>query len=179
MKRFLLLIFLFMALGASQLRAQLIAVKTDALWDCAMVPNLGIELVTGERTSVGLSAFGSKNPWGKDISLVAVMPEFRYWFSGRPMNKHFVGLSALGTNYDIVWGKKILNGDAVGLGLTFGYSFFLSSHWSLECYGSFGAVYYKLDRGYTTDLYSNAMMQTHGYALVPFKLGVSFSYIIK
>ena len=109
MKRFLLLIFLFMALGASQLRAQLIAVKTDALWDCAMVPNLGIELVTGERTSVGLSAFGSKNPWGKDISLVAVMPEFRYWFSGRPMNKHFVGLAALGTNYDIVWGKKILN----------------------------------------------------------------------
>lgn len=179
MKRFLLLIFLFMALGASQLRAQLIAVKTDALWDCAMVPNLGIELVTGERTSVSLSAYGSKNPWGQDISLVAVMPEFRYWFSGRPMNKHFIGIAALGSNYDIVWGKKIFNGDAIGAGLTFGYAFYLSSHWSLECYGSVGAVYYKLNRGYTTDVYSNVLQNAHGYTLMPFKLGVSFSYIIK
>lgn len=179
MKRFLLLIFLFMALGASQLKAQLIAIKTDALLDCAMTPNVGLEIVTGERTSLGLSVLGNKNPWGQDISMIGVIPEFRYWFSGRPMNKQFVGIAALGSNYDIVWGNKIFMGDAVGAGLTFGYSFYLSPHWSLECYGSVGAVYYKLNRGYTTDVYPNVMQNAHGYALIPFKLGVSFSYIIK
>lgn len=179
MKRYLLLLILFLGLGITQVRAQLLVLKTDVLWDAAMTPNLGLELVTGERTSLGLSVYGNKNPWGKDMHLIAAMPEFRYWFSGRPIYRQFVGIAAIASNYDIIWGKKIFKGDAIGGGLTFGYAFHLAPRWSLECCASIGAVYYQMHRGYTTDIATDVKQKSRGYALIPFKIGVSFSYIIK
>ena len=58
MKRILLLIVIagFFILRA---QAQQVAVKTNALMWGLMSPNLGCELVTGERTSVELSVFGN------------------------------------------------------------------------------------------------------------------------
>ena len=66
------------------LKAQLLALKTDALWDGLMTPNLGMEIVTGNKTSFGLSVFGNYKPWGMDMKMVGAIPEFRYWFGGRP-----------------------------------------------------------------------------------------------
>ena len=66
-----------------------------------------------------------------------------------------------------------------GGGLTFGYAFFLSPHWNIECYGSVGAVYYDHKHYYRDDHYSENRRTAHGYAFIPFKLGVSFAYIIK
>ena len=118
------------------LKAQLLALKTDALWDGLMTPNLGMEIVTGNKTSFGLSVFGNYKPWGMDMKMVGAIPEFRYWFGGRPMMREFIGVAALGTSYDITWGSETYKGDAWGGGLTFGYAFFLSPHWNIECYGS-------------------------------------------
>ena len=72
------------------LKAQLLALKTDALWDGLMTPNLGMEIVTGNKTSFGLSVFGNYKPWGMDMKMVGAIPEFRYWF-GTPMKGHFFG----------------------------------------------------------------------------------------
>ena len=79
------------------LKAQLLALKTDALWDGLMTPNLGMEIVTGNKTSFGLSVFGNYKPWGMDMKMVGAIPEFRYWFGGRPMMREFIGVAALGT----------------------------------------------------------------------------------
>lgn len=160
-------------------RAQMLALKTDALWDVAMVPNLGVELVMGDRATIGLSALGTHKPWGKDIKLYGLQPEFRYWFSGHPMFREFIGLGLIGANYDIKWGSEHYEGDAVGGGLTFGYAFYLSPHWNLECYGSFGAVWYDQKHYYDKDNYQENRRTGSGYALIPFKIGVSFSYILK
>ena len=67
MKRILLLIVIagFFILRA---QAQQVAVKTNALMWGLMSPNLGCELVTGERTSVELSVFGNYKPFGKDMN---------------------------------------------------------------------------------------------------------------
>ena len=136
------------------LKAQLLALKTDALWDGLMTPNLGMEIVTGNKTSFGLSVFGNYKPWGMDMKMVGAIPEFRYWFGGRPMMREFIGVAALGTSYDITWGSETYKGDAWGGGLTFGYAFFLSPHWNIECYGSVGAVYYDHKHYYRDDHYS-------------------------
>ena len=101
------------------LKAQLLALKTDALWDGLMTPNLGMEIVTGNKTSFGLSVFGNYKPWGMDMKMVGAIPEFRYWFGGRPMMREFIGVAALGTSYDITWGSETYKGDAWGGGLTF------------------------------------------------------------
>ena len=76
------------------LKAQLLALKTDALWDGLMTPNLGMEIVTGNKTSFGLSVFGNYKPWGMDMKMVGAIPEFRYWFGGRPMMREFIGVAA-------------------------------------------------------------------------------------
>ena len=120
MKRQSLLLVLLMLLCGMRMQAQLLSVKTDALWDVAMTPNLGLEIVTGEKTSVNASVFGNSHPWGLKVKMLGVMPEFRYWFNGRPMTRTFVGVSAVGLSYDVTWGHENYDGDAYGLGLTFG-----------------------------------------------------------
>ncbi len=179
MKRHLLLFFLIVFLGGNRMYAQLLALKTDALMDCAMTPNLNIELVTGGKTSINATVFGNYKPWKKEVKMVGVMPEFRYWFNGRPLTREFIGLSALGACYDITWGGERYKGDAAGVGLTFGYAFYLSRHWTLECHGGLGAVYYTHTHSYVKDHYAENVHNAHGYSLIPYKIGVSFVYIIK
>ena len=180
MKRYLL-VFLIISFLCIRLNAQLIALKTDALLDCAMTPNLNVEMVIAEKSSINASVFGNYKPWGQKIKMIGLMPEYRFWFNGRPMTREFIGVALLAANYDITWAKEVYNGDAVGIGFTFGYTFRLSTYWNLECYGCFGAVYYDQKHYYTKDNYENFGTQRNsfGYALIPFKLGVSFSYIIK
>ena len=149
MRRILLWIFLCSA-SVWTIKAQSLALKTDALWDLAMTPNLGLELVMGNRTSINLSVFGNHKPWGQNIQMYGLQPEFRYWFSGHPMFREFIGVA-----------------------------FYLSPHWNLECYGSFGAVWYDQKHYYETDNYKENYRNSHGYALIPFKIGVSFVYIFK
>ena len=99
------------------IQAQKIAVKTDALMLAAMTPNVGGELIVGERTSVCLSGFANSKPWGKDIKMVGVIPELRYWFNGRPLIRQYIGIAALGTHYDITWEEDMYQGDALGAGI--------------------------------------------------------------
>lgn len=178
MKRQNLLLVLLMLLCGMRMQAQLLSVKTDALWDVAMTPNLGLEIVTGEKTSVNASVFGNSHPWGLKVKMLGVMPEFRYWFNGRPMTRTFVGVSAVGLSYDVTWGHENYDGDAYGLGLTFGYAFSLGLRWVLECHAGLGAVYYNHRQYYTYDRFTDRRNAT-GYALLPYKLGVTFAYIIK
>lgn len=179
MKRHLL-IYLFLLLGGMlQLKAQLFAVKTDLVLDAAMTPNLGFDLVVSERGTVGATLFGNKNPWGQDVSMLGLMPEYRFWLNGRPMTRMFVGAALLAVDYDITWQNQIYDGNAFGLGATFGYDFLLGARWTLECYGSFGAVYYQHKRSYVTDHYNELRYNARGAAFVPFRLGVSLVYIIK
>ena len=178
MKR-LLLTIVWLSLCGAGLKAQMLALKTDALWDGLMTPNLGVELVTGNKTSVNVSVFGNYKPWGRDMKMMGVIPEFRFYFGGRPMLREFIGVAALATSYDITWGREIYDGEAYGGGLTFGYAFYLSPHWNIEAYGSVGAVYYDHKHYYREDNFSENRRTANGYALIPFKIGVSFAYIIK
>ena len=84
-KRFTILIFCTCYIGCiQQVQAQLLAVKTNALMDVATVPNLGLEIITGGKTSIVASVYGTSSFWGKNVKLIGVKPEFRYWFNGRP-----------------------------------------------------------------------------------------------
>ncbi len=174
-----LVLVLFSVAALSGAKAQLLALKTDVLWDVALIPNLGVELTTGNRTSVGLSVLGTRKPYGMNVELYGVQPEFRYWFSGHPMFREFIGLGLVGAAYDIKWKGECYEGDAYGGGLTFGYAFYLSPHWNMECYGSFGAVWYDQKHYYETDYYRENRRTGSGYVLMPFKIGISFTYILK
>lgn len=176
---------LLLLLGSfTALHAQQIAVKTNGLMFAAMMPNVGCEFVVGERSSIDISAFGAVNIYGNKAQIIGLMPEYRYWFNGRPMTREFVGISALGTSYDITWGDNIYQGDAAGAGVTFGYALNLSKRLNVEFHGEFGAVYFKQKQYYKNDNledYTNGTAQANatGYKLLPIKIGVSISYIFK
>lgn len=179
MKRHLSLLLLVLFFSCGTAYAQLLAFKTDALMDVMATPNLNIELVTGGKTSINASVFGNHKPWNQDMKMIGFMPEIRYWFNGRPLTREFVGLSAVAANYDITWGKERYDGDALGLGLTFGYAFYLSRHFSLECHAGTALMHYRHTHSYVGDLTRVNAYNAKGYTFIPYKVGISFIYILK
>ncbi len=182
----LFLAFAMCAMVSLTSHAQMLAINTDLAWDGAGAPNLGLEMVTGNRSTVGVSAIYANNPWGMDAKCVLVQPELRYYFSGRPMHSYFVGISGVGGTYNFTYKDKVRDGFGAGGGITFGYVWNFTKRWSLDFHTGFGCIYYKqkehdlgdkYDDGYSVD--GNIKSNSHGYSLLPTKIGISLSYILK
>lgn len=178
-------LFLALLCGLPALHAQQVAIKTNGLMLAAMMPNLGCEFVVGERSTVDISAFGSVNIYGNKAKILGVQPEYRYWFNGRPMTREYVGISVLGVTYDITWSNRIYEGDAAGAGLSFGYVLNLGKRLNVEFTGGCGLVYFRQKQYYVGDNYDDFAeygvnsANAKGYKILPLKLGVSITYILK
>lgn len=172
-------------LGGEEARAQQFAIKANALNWALCTPDLGVEIVTGEHTSLSISATGHYKPYGMNSTLFLLQPEFRYWFNGRPLTREFVGLTAFATTYDMTFSKKVFDGEAFALGVTGGYVFDLAPRWSLELSGGFGLLFFNQKQMTIHDNYDDNFVEesvranSWGYKLFPVKLGVTFIYIIK
>ncbi len=165
--------------------AQQIAVKTNLLSDVVLTPSLGLELVTGEHMSLDFTFYGNYIPFWVNSTVLAFQPECRYWFNGRPMTREYIGIAALATIYDIALGKYVYDGEAAGGGFTGGYVFNLTDRWNVELSGGVGVLFFNQKQYYRDDNYddyvsgSGPQANVWGYKLLPIKLGVSVSYIIK
>lgn len=181
-----LLFSVFMLSVCPALRAQMVAVGTDVVSDLLMAPGAGVEMVCGNRSTAGLSVFGCHRPWGHDMKMIGVQPEYRLYFSGRPMHKTFAGLGALATLYDITWKGKVYDGGAIGFGLTFGYVLDLTKRLNVDFHAGLGLVAYKHKEYYKGDRYDDdysvgGELNTNakGLRLLPTRIGVSLTYILK
>ncbi len=181
----------------SKADAQALAVKTDALMWAGLTPNLSLELSTGERTTFELSGFGHKNPYGLVSEIVSVQPQFRYWFGGRTMIREFVGVAALFTTYDMtmrqqLFGKgtesspyQVLDGDAVGLGITGGYVFAIGGRFNVELSCGFGVAAFRQKKYFQGGADAEAIAKesagpnSKGFQIIPIDLGVTLTYILK
>jgi hypothetical protein len=177
-KLFIAILFSFFAL---QMNAQMVAVKSDLVKLGAMIPNLGVELVVGNKTTFGVDLMGAQDTWWSDYSrMMAISPNIKYWFSGRPMTRQFVGLSAHLANYNLYIGKERFQGNSAAMGLIGGHVFNLSSHWNLEFCGGLSLMGYRQKHYYSGDSYNNGYFEKAndwGVMLFP-KLELSVSYII-
>ncbi len=179
-----ILLALFLFCSYSLVHAQQIAVKTNGLMLLALTPNVEFEMVTGEHSSFNLGAFGHSKPYGFNSKVLGIQAEYRYWFNGRPMTREYIGVGALGSTYKMQLGDYMYDGDAVGLGLTAGYSISLGKKLNLEFYGGFGFMGFKQKYYYKDDTYEDyfydgtVTTNSKGVKLFPTKLGVSISYII-
>lgn len=182
MKKLLILLLLALPLAT---RAQKLALQTDLLWDVAMFPNLGAEITTGERTTVGIALMGAYKPYGMDTKMLVAQPEWRYYFSGRPMNKYFFGIGGIAGFYDVTSGDKVYDGTCYGAGLTVGYVHKFGPRLNLDLHAGFGLVAYSrkeyymgdaYDRDYTID--GDNKTNASGYYLIPTRIGVSLTYIL-
>mgnify|MGYP003298511086 FL=1 len=179
MKKILVAI-LMMASFCAEGKAQLIAVKTNALMDVAMVPNLGLEVATSSSTSLCMNGFASWKVYGMQAKTYGIVPEFRYWLSGSTFNKFFIGAGATLAHYDIVAREIRYNGSSYGIGLNFGYDMWLSKHFTVEFHGGVGMYHHAHSR---TSIHDNLpdlpKINSRGWSALPYQIGVSFVYIIK
>ena len=75
--------------------------------------------------------------------------------------------------------KKTHDGDLFGGGFSYGYSFVLGEHWSLETTIGAGFVYrHELEYRQDSD-YRPEKANIHKWQPFPLKAGISFVYIIK
>ena len=155
----LLLFFLLIGGGVSQVRAQEWAVKTNLIYDATATANLGVEVGLAPQWTFDLS--GNLNAWSTSGSARwkhwMVQPEARYWFCDR-FSRHFIGahalvgafnmggiknnISMLGTDFSALSTKRY-QGYAYGAGVAYGFAFMLSEHLNLEL--EVGAGYAYLD----------------------------------
>ena len=185
MKKILLAVVVTVLVSVLPVRAQMVAANVDALWLATLTPNVGFELVVGERSTVSLNSLFAMKPLGKDIKITALQPEYRYYFSGRPMFREFIGIGGIGAVYDITWSGKVYDDTALGVGLTFGYVLPLKKRLNIDFHAGFGFIHYKHKEYFVGDQYDadyifdgEQRANASGYYLLPTRIGVSVSYML-
>ena len=151
-----LLSFLLLCCGV-HVHAQRVAVKTNTLGWLTASPNVEAEFVLGRHISLNMGV--AANPISTDnfkTTFTHFQPEVRYWLN-RPMVSHFLGVTAFANNFNMLVKDVHHKGDALAVGLTYGYAQF------------------KYDKGAPKPDAANDSKTT----LAPVKLGVSFVYIIR
>ena len=180
--------------GTTATHAQEIAVKTNFLYDAALLsPNVGVEV--GIAPQWTLDVTGSINAWtlsnDKKWKHWLVQPEARYWFCDR-FSGHFIGAHLLGGQYNIggvdlgfsflgTHFSKLkdsrLQGWFAGCGVAYGYDWALSEHWNLEAEIGIGWTYTRYDRFPCAECGTKiAARKPHNY-VGPTKLALNIEYI--
>lgn len=180
MKRVITLLVLAVCLTLS-VSAQRINLKTNALYWAAETPNIGMEFRMNRHLTLNMEAMTSfMNIKDYKVKGYAFTPEMRYWLSARPQSGHFIGLMGVAADYDLTHKQCHHDGDALGVGLTYGYSFVLGKRWSLELTAGAGFLhrkekYYNVEKGQAEPEKANNTR----WMAAPLKAGVSFVYILK
>ena len=167
--------------------AQIAAVRTDLLMDVCSAPSLGVELALTKKSSLNIDGFYGSKMFGKDIKIIALQPEWRCYISGRPMYHHYVGIVGALENHDITVYSRHYDGHGIGIGVSYGYVWPITQRLLLDFHTSLAYYTYKQKEHFVDDDYDSHYTNADGYPvanasgsfLMPVKLGIALSYILK
>jgi hypothetical protein len=141
------------------------AVKTNLLYDAALLPNLALEFPLPGGWSVEAEAqwawWNTNDSKRYFFRIQSLGLEARRWFGSnrqQPLNGHYLGVYLMGGTYDIrFWQDKgYLSDFSVSAGVSYGYSIHLSRRWNLELgvsVGYLGGKYYRYHFDLANDRY--------------------------
>lgn len=113
-----------------------LALKTNIIYDLALMPSLEVEYMIDDRWSVnaeGEVAWWKNNGKHKYYQIATLSPEVRYWFKTKKRwHGHYVGLFGGGSWYDLENGKRGYKGEFWKAGLSYGYMFPIGRSLSFE-----------------------------------------------
>ena len=166
----------------------LFALKTNLLFDAALMPNIELELPIGKRWSLNAEYIF---PWwliNDDrycLQLLMGGLEGRYWFGNREKRQaltgHFAGLYAGGGKYDLQWDTKGYQGEFfIAAGISYGYAHPIARNLRLEYNIGIGMLRTNYRHYHTRDNHRTLLWQENGeYTwLGPTKLKVSLVWLI-
>ncbi len=166
------------------------ALKSNLLYDATTTFNLGAEFRIADRWTVDVS--GNYNPWTfsnrKKVKHIGVQPELRYWLC-EPFNKHFLGVHAHYAYYNVEnvklpmgifssWNDQRFQGWLTGLGVSYGYQWYLSPHWNVEFNLGLGYAYLKY-KEYDCGPCGDYIGSSHTHYFGPTKAALSLIYLIR
>ena len=131
-----------------------LAVKTNLLYDAALVPNLGIEWRFSDHISANVNwmyAWWSRDSKNDYWRIYGGDAEIRYWFgnkTGRKLTGHHVGAYGGILTYDVEWGDKgyMVEKWSHIWGPSYGYALRIAKNFNLDFnlgLGYFGGEYYE------------------------------------
>lgn len=183
------LLFILLLVSVLGLRAQTVAVKTNAVGWASASFNAGAEVRIANRWTGGINL--SYNPWtfndNRKWKHFYVSPEVRYWlcstFAG-----HFFGVNLIYAHYNagnvtfpLGMNRQLRDerhqGDLGAVGLFYGYSWMLSPRWSLEAEIGLGYGYANYKR-YDCPKCGTYRGTADKHMLMPTKAAVSIIYNI-
>ena len=153
----LFVLFLFITNSVS---AQQVTLSNNLLYDATLTPNLRVAMRLSPHWSLGLTA--GYRPWPTDDQAtrkykhLLISPDLRYWTDSVNVH-HFFGFNAIYAHYNVgsitfplgFW-KSVRDerqqGDFVGIGAFYGYSWPLGRHWNFEAFIGAAVGYNKYDR---------------------------------
>ncbi|MDE6288753.1 MAG: DUF3575 domain-containing protein [Muribaculaceae bacterium] len=131
--------------GASRESYHIFALKNNIIFDAALMPNLEFEWLINNTWSVALeggAAWWKNDPKHKYYQLAYASPEVRYHIRNRaPWHGMYVGAFVGGGYYDLENGGKGYRGEGAMAGMSFGYMWPISKHFSLEAGIGVGYLY--------------------------------------
>ncbi|MCD8261725.1 MAG: DUF3575 domain-containing protein [Bacteroides sp.] len=173
--------------------SQVIAVKTNLIYGAITTPNLSLEWAPSHKVSIDVSAGYNNWEFGKSernskIKHWLVMLEVRFWID-EVFDGHFLGIHPFFGAYNAgnihlplrIWqGLKDhqYRGYATGIGLDYGYQWYLGHHWNLEVEWGLGYAYLNYDR-YEYQKCGSCLGNTHKHYFGPTKVGLSVVYLFK
>ncbi|MDR1557074.1 MAG: DUF3575 domain-containing protein [Tannerellaceae bacterium] len=185
MKQIHVLIILMALIALPNVKAQTVAVKNNLLYDLTTTINLGLEIAMSPQWTLELPV--NYNPWdlgeNRKLKHWLIQPEVRYWFCQK-FNGHFMGLHGHIGGYNIGGIEQIgmeefrYEGNLYGGGISYGYHWILSTHWSIEATIGAGYAYMEYAK-YKCEKCAEKLSDDVRPYLGPTKVGVSLIYIIK
>lgn len=126
-----------------------LALKTNLLYDLALMPNLELEYLINEHWSVSLEGDVA---WWKNAGkhqyyqTLILSPECRWWFKTfKPWHGHYLGIMAGGGLYDLENKRTGYKGEAGFAGLTYGFMWPVSRNLSFDAELGAGYMYTKYE----------------------------------
>ena len=172
------LIFLLCCMTQT-LSAQFCAVRVNALAPLTGTVDVGLDVAVSDKWTLDIN--GALNPINTkrfSTNFYATQLGAKYWLYENYMG-HFIGQQLSYVNYDIGDRSRRYNGNAIGVGLSYGYSWILSTRWCLSVEAGLG-LYFTKDKGRDTevdDWTTEYIRHTRRLTLAPSRLGVTFSYL--
>lgn len=180
--------------GVHTAKAQSIALRTNLAEWALMAPNIGVDLVFNEFSTLNISiAATAGENYIHNASVQSGQIEYRYWFSHQPYENFFLGLqfspshyrmkvnhnkNVYGTDGSFIRKEKAdltHNGVAFPFGFNFGYSWPLTSKLNIEaCYGA-GWYFYNNECSNS----KFASKTSHNIDFSTTNIGVNITYILK
>lgn len=141
--------------------------------------NVSFEAAFAPHWSADIAAMW--NPVKADklqMRLLAVQPGVRYWFFEEYAG-HFIGTHLAAARYDIGGRRFHRKGWLTGLGVSYGYSWLLSTRWNLSVEAGLGLYYMKDTRRdhHVPDDRDEYICHARRLVLGPSKLNVGFTYL--